>query len=193
MRSRFLSILAIVSVILIVYIAVRYAKDSYEMIPIPIDKMLAKDKWQIFYSDRDKFEARFPAYPKYSAERINGNHNDEKREYGVYEVLQNDNTLFMITVISYFNEKSIPSPELILEQVVMEIVGSDKDNRLINMSKLNLEKNPAVDFFVEKADLRMGYRAISNESTLYLLMYMAPKMLFSDFDYFYFLDSFHPS
>jgi hypothetical protein len=190
MLTRILAILAVVCVALILYFTIWFAKDSYEVIPIPIDRMLAQDEWPLFYSDRDKFEVSLPAHPKYTSERVEGVDESQKHEYGVYEVIRPDKSLYLITVITYFNEKALEHPEWLMRSIIDQIVATDKNNHLMSEKLDDTSVKPITDFFIENGVLRCAYRVMIDGSTIYLLGYIAPVGVFNEPDYFHFRDSF---
>jgi hypothetical protein len=188
--TRALAILSVIVIILIFYITIRYAKESYEVIPIPINQMIAKDEWPMFYADRDRFEISFPGRPTFTSERIEGATEKEKHQYNIYEVTRSDQSIFLVTAIAYFNEKAIVDPNLVLDNIVKEMVATDKSNQLISSEKLQLAGDPAVDFFIEGDKLRAAYRALIKDSTIYVIGYITTPAAFNEVEYFYFRDSF---
>lgn len=193
-KSRWLFFLIMGAVVLASILVIRSTKDLYKVLPANLPASISStsfEDWRQFVSDHKKFKVLMPNMPHHATESLNDPKTQDKRIYDIYVSEKSNGTIFMISLITYPEDKETSDPAKLLKSIVDEMIASNPNNKLLSSRELSYLNNKAVDFSVENADVHMDSRAFVKGNTLYVLSYIAKIGDYNPSEYEHFIDSFN--
>ena len=146
--------------------------------------------WLEFVSTRGDFEVILPTAPQYLEEGINIPNTDIKRRYEVYAAEDSDGTVYLVNIITYPKDFSIPDPQKLMSEVIQEMLKTRMSNRLENTKDTVFLGYPAKDFNIDNGNMTIMGRAFIVGQSVYLLTYVSMDAYSNLEEYQQFLDSF---
>lgn len=168
-------------------------KNAYKVIPVTTSsemKVPSFAAWREFVSKSNQFKVLLPAPPQYAKESVPIPNTNKFRRYEMYASEKTDGAVFMISLITYPKDMVTDSFEM-LHEIVQEMVTEKPNNSLEKNQDTFFEGFPAVDFTVLNKKYKVEGKTFLEESTIYLLTYVAPIENFNLEEYRHFIDSFH--
>jgi hypothetical protein len=186
--------LLVLAVILVGVIGVHFSSGMYKMLPATLDKsvpVVPFEDWKEFRSDGGHFTVSFPAIAQHATENLPDPKTHQKRRYDMYVAEKNNGSVFMVSLITYVDEKSISTPKKILKETLEEMVAANPENKILSVNEANYLNHEAIGFSLENKEARVEAKAFIVGNTLYLISYIASLDNYNKDEFRYFLSSFH--
>ncbi|WP_068469411.1 hypothetical protein [Candidatus Protochlamydia phocaeensis] len=187
----------IVTVFLAMMLAVLYLathmKDAYKVLPGSSSTKMAVPPfadWRQFTPQSGKFKVDLPAVPQYAKEFVNIPNTDKKRRYEMFVSEKLNGSIFMINLITYPPDFAIVSANELLHSVIEELVTSNPNSRLVDITDTTFQTLPAINFKLLNQDYEIQGIAFLLNKTVYQLGYVAKKDDVDEMDYKHFIQSF---
>ena len=205
--AKYLLLLIIVIVAATSYLVVSKSKDLYQVLPInvpatevptPAEKVDVSApsgeptyvNWHEFSAPDGAFKVMFPVLPQHAAENIADSKTKEVRTYNMYVAEKNDGTIFMITTITFPQERDPKSTETLLTKAMNDMVESNPKNKLKNMKVNNYQDMKALDFSIENDEISIDGKAFMVHDTLYVLTSLGKNGHYNQREFAFFANSF---
>lgn len=182
--SRTLTILIAILVLIGSFLMIRYAKDSYKILPFdeknPLNSPNNFQDWKEFSESDGKFQALFPVLPQHAADKIADPITKEPRMYDMYASASDSGAGFIISAITFPEKIDQKDVNDVLRSAVNDVLARNKENTL-NMGKVEKFNDlDSLDFTIENKEVKVAGKVILHDNMLYILS-MADKA--SDFDH----------
>lgn len=168
-------------------------KNAYKMLPMkadPILKVPAFADWNQYVAENGKFKVLFPVVPQYLKQAVPIPNTDKQRLYEMYVSQKMNDTIFMVTLITYPKDIDTSNAKQTLLDLVDELKAAKPDNKMKDVKEGVYQNYPAVDYSLESDEFHVNGKAIMVGKTIFLLNYIARKNNFSSDEYQHFIDSF---
>lgn len=168
-------------------------KNAYKVLPIKESPQMEIDPfggWREFNAQSGHFRVLFPMPPQYAKEANLIPGTDKKRLYEMYVSEKMDGAILMINLITYPPEVDTSDVSRMLRDTVDEMVATNPQNELQNITDKSFQGHQAVNFNIVNHDFHVEGLAFLVDKKLYLLTYVAKKADFSEADYEHFIQSF---
>lgn len=150
---------------------------------------LPKD-WTKFVPFTGKFTIYLPKAPKYAIDIANEPNTDVKRWYEMYASEEVNGTVFLVNLISYHPSFDLTDTQRILHNVVNEMISSNINNKVLEITDGTFQDRKAVFFHFENESIEVKGVAFLAGITVYQLTYTALKVNFNEEEYEEFIHSF---
>lgn len=186
--------LAVILVAAMIFISVYFAKDAYEILPGMPPKPLANEHmeaegWYEFKAP-EKFKLLFPTMPQHASESIIDPKTKELKKYDMYVSEKGTGSIFMLTTITFPENKKFDNADDILKNMVNDMVNVNPKNKLENMKEGTFKNMKSVDFSIVNDDVHLQGKEFINGQTLYVLAAMEKKQSYSEKEVQHFFESF---
>lgn len=146
--------------------------------------------WIDFTPTTNKFSVKLPAMPQQGKDRLTDVKTKEQKDYEMY-VSKNNDTVFMVSVISFTQSNQDKTEDAILNDVIQDMVASNPANKLENVRHGLIDGHKDVDFVINNDNYVLAGRAIIANKQLYVLSALANNIEATKSpEYNYFLNSF---
>jgi hypothetical protein len=191
--AKVLSILILLAVIAGTFFAVKYSKDSYELLPINQQEPMKEweedlahnfQNWHEFTPPAGSFKVLLPGLPQHATE------NNATRKYDMYATTDDKGRAYMINAITFpINPK--PGEEgQVLKDAVNDMIERSKENKLRMMQPGKLRQFDTLDFALENGEVTVSGKAFFHGNTLYILSMIDKTDQFNDKVLSFFINSF---
>lgn len=199
--ARFLLIVIIVIVGGMSYLAVRYAKDAYMVLPMAdgpenqleeeIDSETDYQNWQEFASPSAAFKVLMPSIPQHVSDKSRDPKTKSIRKDDVYIAEKKNGTIFMIHAITYQSETEAKAAEgSLLQQFMQDMLASNPSNKLVASQPAVYKGQQSLDFVIENDSFYYNVREFLYENSLIVLSSISRKPLQGIKDFKFFINSF---
>lgn len=193
--SKMLTILIAILVLVSSFLVIRYAKDSYKLLPFdeknPLKQTSNFQDWKEFNHTDGRFNALFPVLPQHVTDKIEDPLTKEPRKYDMYAAADEHGTGFIISTITFPDKVDESNSDAILRSAVNDVLSRNKENKLKMTKAGKFLNSSSLDFALENKEVTVAGKAILHGNILYVLS-MADKT--SDFnvdELNFFVNSFH--
>ncbi len=145
--------------------------------------------WKTFQPRSKLFEVNLPNQPQYAKEFLPISNSDKRRRYDLYASEKVDGTLFLISVISYPQDYTFDSSEVLAEHIE-EFLKSKLKNKMSKSEKTHHQNFEAMDFGYKSEDFLIEGKSIKGGNIIYILSYITTIKNFDKDEYNHFIDSF---
>jgi hypothetical protein len=177
--KRTLVYLALLVVLLLVFLATYYAKDSYELIPVNTtlneEPLPLSESWFNYDSPGGEFSVSLPLLPQTATQNLTDPKTDEVKRYEMYVAQTEGDTIYMISLISLSQEPEDAAKILILNQMMNDMVAANPGNKLASSKSTSYEGLPSLDFTIENDHNTIQAREFIKGKTIYLLSTILKK------------------
>lgn len=172
--SRAPIILGLAALAIGAYAAVHYLKDSYELIPINTQPQVLSQsdefaEWYGFTDPAGKFKVRLPLLPQQASQQVSDPETGERREYSMYVAQTNDETIYMISLITFEPKENLADDEKVVRSLIEGMVKAHEGNKLTYIRPSTFLDHPAFNFEIANASNVILGRSFIDNSTLYVL------------------------
>lgn len=193
--SRMLTILIAILVLLGSFLVIRYAKDSYKILPFneknPLNAKSNFLDWKEFNQTDGTFKALFPVLPQRVTDKIADPLTSEPRKYDMYAAVDELGTGFIISTITFPTKVDSRDVETVLRSAVNDMLERNKDNKL-KMTKIGkFSGADSLDFALENSQVTIAGKAILHNNILYVLSMADKTGDFNANELNFFVNSFH--
>lgn len=198
--SKIMTILIAILVLLGSFLVIRYAKDSYKILPFdekdPLKSGLNASStnfqdWKEFDEPDGTFDALFPILPQHVSDKIADPITKEPRKYNMYAAADESGTGFIISTITFPQSIDAKDIDTVLRNPVNDMLSRNKDNKL-KMSKVGkFNDHDTIDFALENNDVTVAGKVILYKNVLYVLSMADKTSTFNMDELRFFLNSFH--
>lgn len=193
--SRILSILLALIVLVGSFLVIRYAKDSYKVLPInEKNPLLAQssnfEEWREFSHPDGLFKALLPSLPQHVTDKISDPITKEPRKYDIFAAADEHGTAYVINIITFPNKMETKDIENAMLSVVNDMLIRNKENKL-TMTKMGKLRNlRSLDFTLENGEVTIAGKVIFHDNTLYVLSMVDKTNAFKTKEFDFFVNSF---
>lgn len=193
--TRTLSILIALLVLLGSFLVIRYAKDSYKILPIDEKNPLTDASsnflnWREFRSPEGTFKVLLPSLPQHVADKVADPITREPRKFDMYATADENGTVYMISTTSFPNKVGDKNVEEVLRSVVNDMLERNKENKLKSAKLGSFRKSQSLDFALENADVTVAGKAFLQGNTMYVLSMLDKTASFKTAEFDFFVNSF---
>lgn len=200
--TRFLLILVIFLVGGMSYLAIRYAKDAYKVLPMSdlaeeqLESQLTAETsgyqtWEEFVHPDGDFKALMPSMPQHLANQSKDKKTNLTRHDDVYLSEKKNGNIFMIHLITYKDKKNAESAdEDLLNDFMQDMLTSNPQNKLVASQPTVYRGLKALDFVIENDEFDYDFRAFIDQGSLIVLTSASKKALHNMKDFEFFINSF---
>jgi hypothetical protein len=168
-------------------------KSAFKIIPINSKEEVTVapySEWMEFVPESKKFKVLFPAYPQNAKESVTIPNTDKKRRYDMFVSQKLNNTIFMISQITYPADYNASDIQGQLHEIVEELVRGNVGNTLKSIEDTTFLNYPALDFQITNKEYSVAGKCFMKDKTIYLFTYIARHSDYNLEEYHYFIDSF---
>lgn len=199
--ARFLSIVVLVIIAGLSYLAIRYAKDSYMVLPASgqpetaleneINNESDYQNWAEFSPPAGIFKVLMPSKPQHVSDKSNDPKTKMKRIDDVYIAEKKNGSVFMIHFITYQDQqKAFAAEDELLQDLMQDMLSSNPNNKLIDSKPALYKGRRALDFVIENDTFNYDFRTFVSGNTLVVLSGISKKSLHNKKDFEIFINSF---
>jgi hypothetical protein len=192
--KRFLVFLGFLTLLLLVLLAMYFAKDSYELIPINTtlneESLPLSESWFNYDAPGGQFSVSLPLLPQTATQNLTDPKTDEVKHYEMYVAQTEGETIYMISLISLPNEPEDGAKLLILNQMMNDMVAANSGNKLATSKTTTYEGLPSLDFTIESDQHTIQAREFIKGKTIYLLSTILKKNKKEQSHFKHFINSF---
>jgi hypothetical protein len=142
------------------------SKNSYKENSSVSEPVL--EGWIDYIPASKSFASKFPTIPQHATDRALDSKTKESKQYEMY-VSENNDHVFMISVISFLDVNKIRDSEKALKNIVDDMVVSNPGNRLEKFQQGSLEDIKNVEFLITNESYTIKGRAFLAKNKLYVL------------------------
>jgi hypothetical protein len=202
---KFLSVIAIFLALFISFIVIRFAKDSYRVIPANLSGLLSSTddsvsieetnftNWHEFSPPKGTFKATFPTLPQHASKNLVDPKSKQPRTYDMYFSEKENGSVFMINVIT-FPEKFSPvlaNHETHLKEILDDMLASNPSTKVKNMQFGEYNHSKSLDFSIENDQMTVDAKAFIIGNSLYVISAIAKNEFLNPKEFSFFMQSFH--
>ena len=194
--SRILLIVVIFIVLLASYLVIRYAKESYKILPVQEEEAAFDEEttqlqdWHEFTAPGEKFKVLLPVLPQHVTQNVNDPRTQEVRKYDMYVSEKANLTIFMISLITYPEVDTESEIDQVLSNVFNDMMASNPNNQILSMKKGQYENYPAIDFSLGNDEFHIDTKSFLANRVLYVLTSVAKNENYNPKEYMFFINSF---
>lgn len=199
--ARLLLILIIVVVGGISYLAVRYAKDSYKILPMPdapaerleatLDEEPDYQNWQEFSPPSGAFKILLPVKPQHVSDKSSDPKTHLQRKDDLYIAEKKNGNVFMIHFINFHDAQEAKAAEdELLQNFMNDMLASNPNNKLVASQPSSFKGKKGLDFVIENDDFSYDVREFLHENNLIVLSSVSRKTSHNPKDFEFFINSF---
>lgn len=193
--SRMLTILIAILVLVSSFLVIRYAKDSYKLLPFdeqnPLKQTSNFQDWKEFNQTDGTFNALFPALPQHVTDKIEDPITKEPRKYDMYAAADENGTGFIISTITFPDKVDDKDSDVILRSAVNDVLARNKENKLKMTKAGTFHNSNSLDFALENKQVTVAGKAILHNNILYVLSMADKTNDFNVDELNFFVNSFH--
>ncbi|MBA3815819.1 MAG: hypothetical protein H0X29_04730 [Parachlamydiaceae bacterium] len=193
--SKMLTILIAIIVLIGSFLAIRYAKDSYKLLPIneknPLKPTSNFQDWKVFSQTDGTFSALFPVLPQHVVDKIADPITKEARKYDMYAAADEQGTGFIISTITFPKKVDKQDAEVLLKNAVNDMLARNKENKLKKSTIGKFQDSDSLDFELENKEVTVAGKAILHNNILYVLSVADKINEFNVDELNFFMNSFH--
>nr|WP_166157443.1 hypothetical protein [Neochlamydia sp. AcF84]NGY95657.1 hypothetical protein [Neochlamydia sp. AcF84] len=145
--------------------------------------------WIDYIPASKSFISKFPTLPQHATDRALDSKTKESKQYEMY-VSENNDHVFMISVISFLDVNKIRDGEKVLKKVVDDMVVSNPGNRLEKFQQGSLEDIKNVEFLITNESYTIKGHAFLAKNKLYVLSVLSKSVAEPSAEFEYFFKSF---
>lgn len=190
-KSIVFAILAVVFLTLV--FSLRFSKESYKLLPMEMgqpESVGLYDDWYEYVAPSGKFKVRLPLLPQEATQDLTDPTSGLTRNYDMYVAQEADETIFMISLIT-FPESSKPfSQEQLLKDLMEDMVAANPKNKLSDVKSGTYKTFPSIDFTITNDQTRIFAKEFAKDHTIYLLSVIAKKELDPKLQFDHFVGTF---
>lgn len=146
--------------------------------------------WKEVHSDAGNCKATFPRNPDHMQQDMKMKGTDSKLRYHVYVADHQRKEVFMVLIAKYPGEVKTEDAKKNLEHFLNTLISQNANNRLLFADLIQVNGNPAMDFFIRTDAVYFKGRAIQANNSLYLLAMECEINNYQEHHYNYFIQSF---
>lgn len=193
--SKTIIALIIFLVLLGSYLVIRYAKDSYKILPIKETNPLTTDSsnfinWRVFEAPEGNFKASFPTLPQHVTDKVADPITKEPRKFDMFASADENGTAYMISVTSFPDSVGEENIEPVLRSVVNDMLQRNKDNKLKMANLGTFRKHRSLDFSLDNGQITIAGKAFLIGNTMYVLSTIDKTDSFKAQEFDFFVNSF---
>lgn len=199
--ARFLFILVVALIAGMSFLAVRYAKDSYKVLPMSdqaenqLESTLESEKdyenWQEFAPSSGAFKVLVPSTPQHVSDKTNDPKTKSARRDDVYIAEKKNGNVLMIHMITYEDQREAQGAEEdLLQNFMNDMLASNPQNKLVNSTPALYKGKKSLDFVIENETFNYDVRAFLHKNTVVVLSSVSRKPFHDIKDFEFFINSF---
>ena len=131
-----------------------------------------------------------PAPPQSATESIAIPNTDKKRHYEMYVSEELNGSMYMVSLITYPDDKEISNSSEMLKDTIDEIVQGKPGNKIKKMEDTFFQSHKAIEFNIVNSKYNVEGVVFMLNRTVFLLSYIASDSNFNRKDYDHFIKSF---
>lgn len=148
------------------------------------------DSWREFTSAIGRFKVMLPTQPLHATESLPIQGQEYKLSYQMYAAEDMQGTTYSVNMITYPDEINLNNPRSVLENVMNELAGTNKEGELETMAFGTFAGVESLDFIIHTPQTIVSSRTFLVGQRLFLLTMIAKTHLHNSDNYIYFADSF---
>ena len=150
-----------------------------------VESTTDSQNWVDYVPSSNKFKAKFPKLPQHAVDRSKDTKTQELKQYEMY-VSENNGQVFMISVISFLEQKHGKDDEIIIKNVIDDMVSSNSGNKLEKIQFEDYKGLKDAIFVISNNNYSISGLAFVKSNQLYVLSTLAktPEESKKEFDYF---------
>ena len=148
------------------------------------------ENWQKIHSEEGSCKATFPSKPHHMQQDMKMRGSEEKLRYDVYVADHERKEVFMVLIAKYPGEVKKEDAKKNLEHFLNTLVSQNGNNRLLFADLIEVDGNPAMDFFIKTDAVYFKGRAIQANNSLYLLAMECEIKNYQEHHFNFFIQSF---
>lgn len=196
--TRTLSILLALLVLIGSFLVIRYAKDSYKILPINEKNPLIGGQgnfqdWREFSSPSGSFKILLPSIPQHVTDKITDPVTKEPRKFDMFAVADDNGTAYMVNAITFPEKIDEKDAEDVLRNVVNDMLKRNKENKLKMADMGKFRDFRSLDFVFENNEITVAGKAFLHDKTLYVLSMVDRTNAFKNAEFDFFVNSFDAS
>ena len=129
--------------------------------------------------------------PQQASDQVTDPLTNEVRYYDMYVSQELDGTIYMISLITFKDSKSVIDPENLLKLTIGDMVKANLENKLLKVDNGNYKNMPASDFKIQNPQMTIEGKAFVDHQTLYIVSTMENTRNYKSDDFEYFMKSFN--
>lgn len=193
--TRTITVLIVLLVLISAFLVIRYAKDSYKILPIDEQNPLTADSsnflnWREFQPQVGNFKALFPTLPQHITDKVADPLTKEPRKFDMYVSADENGTAYTASITTFPNEIDEKNVEVVLRSVVDNILKRNKDNKLKYANIGNFHQHHSLDFSVDNGKVTIAGKAFLVGNTMYVLSILDKTASFKKQEFDFFTNSF---
>lgn len=148
------------------------------------------EAWKNMRSEENGCKAAFPRKPDHMQQDMKMRGSEEKLRYDVYVADHERKEVFMVLIAKYPGEVKKEDAKRNLEHFLNTLISQNAKNRLLFADLIEVDGNPAMDFFIRTDAVYFKGRAIQANNSLYLLAMECEIKNYQEHHFNYFIESF---
>lgn len=187
-------VFAILAVLFLTIIfSLRFSKDSYKLLPMetshPESAGLYGD-WYEYSAPNGKFKVQLPLLPQEATQDLTDPTTGLTRNYAMYVAQEADETIFMISLITFPEGSQSFSQEQLLKELMEDMVAANPKNKLSDVRSGTYKTFPSLDFTITNDQTRIFAKEFVKDQTIYVLSVIAKKALDPKMEFEHFVGTF---
>lgn len=130
---------------------------------------LKEQPWPLFQPDHHRFEVRFPMTPNKLTDLVLDSRTRNKRYYEIYLAEDPERTAYLVTSITFPEEKDFSKADRFYQEYIQEMLASNPNNELIQQQPAQFLGRDGLDFDVTNGAMTTANRIFLDGEILYLL------------------------
>lgn len=197
--TRYLTIFVIIALGLMGYLTYQFSKEAYRILPIEEEEPAVSfevynfQNWHEFSSPNGEFKVLLPTLPQRAVENINDPESNEMRKYDMYVAEKNDGTIFMISLITFPNDRTNNDTEMIMQKMMNDMIAGNPTNELRSVKAGQYKTYDSMDFAYGNEELSVDAKTFMAGNTLYVLSRIVRTQNFNTNEFNFFINSFELS
>ncbi|MFQ5728790.1 MAG: hypothetical protein ACE5GN_00315 [Waddliaceae bacterium] len=195
--TKYLTISVIIALALVSFLTVKFAKNSYRILPIEEKPPALVDlevynfqDWHEFSPPNGEFKVLLPTRPLSATENIQDPKTKKTRKYDMYVSEKNDGSVFMITLITFVDMPPITDAEKLMKEMMDDMIKSNPDNELRTTQFSKYNGYDSLDFAFGNNESTVDARTFVVGNTLYILSRIIKTESYNANEYNFFINSF---
>lgn len=199
--TRFLLIVLVLVVGGMSYLAIRYAKESYKVLPMndlpavdletQLDSESDYQNWQEFSPPSSLFKVLMPANPQHVSDKTSDPKTKTLRKDDVYIAEKKNGTVFMIHMITFQDQNEAKAAEEdLLHNFMNDMLVSNPNNKLVASQPSMYKGERSLDFVIENESFNYDVREFLHKNMLIVLSRVSRKPMHNVKEFEFFINSF---
>lgn len=193
--TKTLTILIALLVLIGSFLVVRYAKESYKILPIDEQNPLLAQptnfqNWREFSSPYGNFKVLLPSLPQHVTDKIADPITKEPRKFDMFATSDESGTVYAINTTTFPNKIEDKDVEEVLRAVLNDMLQRNKANKLKSSTMGKFRNFRSLDFAFDNGEVTVSGKAFLHENTLYVLSMVDKTKAFKSAEFDFFVNSF---